>query len=70
MSRTKFWYVSCDDCGIEGADGEGSHAYGTTLAGYMAWLRRDGWKLGKLDLCPQCHEKRNAQKSTTGKEGL
>ena len=56
MSRTKFWYVNCDQCGDEGSAGEGS--YGSTcrtLANYLAKLRTDGWTFGTRDICEECN---------------
>jgi hypothetical protein len=55
MSRTKFWYVNCDQCGGEGTGGEGSHSHGSDLKPYMDRLRQDGWTFGARDLCAECN---------------
>lgn len=59
MSATECWYIHCDGDGCDNSEeatgGEGSMAYGSTLANYRRHLARSGWvRVGKYDLCPEC----------------
>jgi len=47
--RTRIYTIECDGCGDDGIN----ELY-RTIAEEKA--RREGWSLGKRDLCPECRE--------------